>query len=626
MSFFRRHGPGWWIRFFGLALLDGIVIALIPTLWEQRATVALVCILVGAAGINYIFLSSRTIPIRWLVPGLFFLALMMLWPIVFTVYIALTNWSTGNFITKDQAIDRLTEGGAYLIETEDSPLAAMYLYRDPSIPTTRLDPIADLKLLVVTDLGEFFYGSPRLRTAPAPDEPELECCVSPRVDEEHAARLGAESLAELNAVDEDGDGIPETIGGHAKLRLLDIGTVSGVLDQLVLDVPGRGQARARTFSSAVLAEQRFVYDRARDALIDRLNDDALCPAQGASFVCAERRVDPGWREFQGFDNFTRIVGDERIRTPFLRIFVWNVIFAAAVVLLQLSLGMALALTLDDRRMKGRGLYRSLLLIPWAAPGFIVILVWRGLLNPSFGPVNNQLEARWLADLSRSTWPRWLVAVALVACAAVLIWMASGMLRRRRWFATFFSLVGAAVVAWFVYKILGPGFAVRNVGIPWVQPGDWFWSKVAVIVVTMWQGFPYFFLICTGALQAIPSEMKEAAKVDGASPFQVFWKVTFPLLMVGIAPLLIASFAFNFNAFVNIFLLTAGGPPVAGYAVPFGETDILISFVFNLAVESGRGGQYALAAAATFFIFFIVATISAISFRFTRRLEEIYGSL
>jgi maltose/maltodextrin transport system permease protein len=97
-------------------------------------------------------------------------------------------------------------------------------------------------------------------------------------------------------------------------------------------------------------------------------------------------------------------------------------------------------------------------------------------------------------------------------------------------------------------------------------------------------------------------------------------------MVGIAPLIIASFAFNFNAFVNIFLLTAGGPAVNGYAVPFGETDILISFVFDLAVESGRGGQYALAAAATFFIFFIVATISAISFRFTKRLEEIYGSL
>ena len=63
-------------------------------------------------------------------------------------------------------------------------------------------------------------------------------------------------------------------------------------------------------------------------------------------------------------------------------------------------------------------------------------------------------------------------------------------------------------------------------------------------------------------------------VDGASAQQVVRKVTFPLLMVSIAPLIIASFAFNFNAFVNIFLLTGGGPQVTGYDVPFGETDIL----------------------------------------------------
>jgi len=614
VSFFRRYGPGWWVRFFGLALLDGIVVALIPSLLDRGATIALLSIVVGAAGLNYVFLSARAMPFRWLAPGMVFLVLMMLWPIIFTVWVALTNWSTGNFITKDQAIDRLATGGTYLIETEEAQLVELFLYRDPAL-TSDTDPLADLKLLVRTDAGEYFYASPRLRDAASPEEPVLDCC-SP----------GTDPIAALGAVDADGDGIPETIGSYTKLRLVDMGSISAFLDQLVLDVPGRGQARVRTFGSAVLAEQRFTYDEADDVLYDRLND-ATCPAVDGNFVCAGTRLDPGWREFQGFENFTQIAGNERIRTPFLRIFVWNVIFASSVVVLQLVLGLGLALTLDDRRMKGRGLYRSLLLIPWAAPGFIVILVWRGLLNPTYGPVNNQLEAAWLAKLSESTWPKWLVAVLLVACAAALLWMVAGMLRRRRWFASVLGILGVAVVAWFVYKILGPGFAYREVSIPWVQPtGNWFWSKVAVIVVTMWQGFPYFFLICTGALQAIPTDMKEAARVDGASPFQVFWRVTFPLLMVGIAPLLIASFAFNFNAFVNIFLLTAGGPPVSGYGVPFGETDILISFVFDLAVESGRGGQYALAAAATFFIFFIVATISAISFRFTRRLEEIYGSL
>jgi ABC-type sugar transport system permease subunit len=97
-------------------------------------------------------------------------------------------------------------------------------------------------------------------------------------------------------------------------------------------------------------------------------------------------------------------------------------------------------------------------------------------------------------------------------------------------------------------------------------------------------------------------------------------------MVSTAPLLIGSFAFNFNNFVLIFLLTRGGPPLAGYSVPVGDTDILISFTFNLAIASGRGADYGLAAAITIFIFAIVVILSATSFRYTRRLEEVYGGL
>jgi ABC-type sugar transport system permease subunit len=97
-------------------------------------------------------------------------------------------------------------------------------------------------------------------------------------------------------------------------------------------------------------------------------------------------------------------------------------------------------------------------------------------------------------------------------------------------------------------------------------------------------------------------------------------------MVALAPLLIGSFAFNFNNFNLIYLLTDGGPPVIGAAVPVGHTDILISFTFKLASASGRGNNFGLAAAITMFIFLIVLVISAFSFRFTKRLEEIYGSL
>ncbi|CAN5786057.1 hypothetical protein BH23ACT8_BH23ACT8_22380 [soil metagenome] len=99
-------------------------------------------------------------------------------------------------------------------------------------------------------------------------------------------------------------------------------------------------------------------------------------------------------------------------------------------------------------------------------------------------------------------------------------------------------------------------------------------------------------------------------------------MTLPLLLVAVSPLLIASFAFNFNNFNTIYLLNQGGPPIVGARTPAGHTDILISYVFRLAFESGRGSDYGLAAAISVLIFVMVAGISAYSFRFTRGLEEV----
>jgi arabinogalactan oligomer/maltooligosaccharide transport system permease protein len=140
-------------------------------------------------------------------------------------------------------------------------------------------------------------------------------------------------------------------------------------------------------------------------------------------------------------------------------------------------------------------------------------------------------------------------------------------------------------------------------------------------VNVWIGFPYWFLVCTAALQAVPEELTEAAKVDGGGPFQVFRRVTMPLLLVVTAPLMIASFAFNFNLFNNIYFLTEGGPYGVEQAVA-GSTDILISYTYKLAFSTGQGAQYGLAAAVSIFIFFIVAAISAFSFWRTKSLETI----
>jgi arabinogalactan oligomer/maltooligosaccharide transport system permease protein len=156
--------------------------------------------------------------------------------------------------------------------------------------------------------------------------------------------------------------------------------------------------------------------------------------------------------------------------------------------------------------------------------------------------------------------------------------------------------------------------------------DWFgqeWSaRIAVILVQLWLGYPYMFLVATGALQAIPKELTEATSVDGASPWQSFRAVTLPLLLVALSPLLIASFAYNFNNFNAIYLTTEGGPFPADNPTA-GATDLLITYTYRLAFGA-QGAQFGLAAAVSIFIFTIVAVVSAVSFRRTRKQEEVYS--
>jgi ABC-type sugar transport system permease subunit len=122
------------------------------------------------------------------------------------------------------------------------------------------------------------------------------------------------------------------------------------------------------------------------------------------------------------------------------------------------------------------------------------------------------------------------------------------------------------------------------------------------------------------LQLISGDLYEAAEVDGASGWQRFRHMTLPLLLVAVGPLLIASFAFNFNNFTVIELFNEGGPPIFGSRA--GHTDILITYTYELAFGSGYGRNYAFASAISIVIFIMVAIITMINFRFTSIWEEI----
>lgn len=151
-------------------------------------------------------------------------------------------------------------------------------------------------------------------------------------------------------------------------------------------------------------------------------------------------------------------------------------------------------------------------------------------------------------------------------------------------------------------------------IPWLDSPSW--ARFSVLLVNVWLGYPFMLTVTLGALQAIPKDLFEAAGMDGASAPRQFWSVTLPMLRPALLPVVISSFAFNFNQFSAIYLLTGGGPPVAGSDA--GATDILITTSYKLAFTQY---QYGLASAYAVLIFLIVASLSWVNFNASGAFED-----
>jgi maltose/maltodextrin transport system permease protein len=139
----------------------------------------------------------------------------------------------------------------------------------------------------------------------------------------------------------------------------------------------------------------------------------------------------------------------------------------------------------------------------------------------------------------------------------------------------------------------------------------------LLVVNTWLGYPYFLVLCTGLLKAIPADLYEASAIAGARPLTNFVRITAPLIVKPLSPLLISAFAFNFNNFVLVSLLTNGRPDFLNTKIPAGTTDILVSYTYRIAfLDSGQ--NFGLAAAISTVIFFLVALLSIANLRVAAR--------
>lgn len=494
-----------------LGILDAIAVYAVFVLAGFGQWLVAVVVAVVAAIVNWIYFSRRKLPAKYLTPGIIFLVLFQVFVLIYTGYIAFTNYGTGHNGSKEQAVSSLMASS--LQRVEDSP----------TYPVTVVDRLGTLGLLVTDPDGDAFVGTN--------DEP-------------------------LAPVDAEFDGDKAVaVDGWTSLQFADVLARTDEITELAVpfsDDPNDGALRTPDGSTAYQYVSTLEYDEAAGTMTDVTTGTVYSDIGTGAFTSADGdELLPGWQITVGFDNFVRAVTDPRLAQPLVYVTLWTFAFALISVASTFFLGLFLAIVFNDMRMRGRRYYRVLMILPYAIPSFLSALIWAGMMNESFGFINQ-------------------------------------------------VLLGGASVPWLTD--------------PWL-------AKVSVLIVNLWLGFPYMFLVCMGALQSIPDELQEAATVDGAKPWAVFRLIKLPLLLVTVAPLLIASFAFNFNNFNTIYMLTDGGPRDSNAPIPVGFTDILITMVYKVAF-TGQSRDYGLASAYSIIIFIIVAVISIIAFRRTKSLEEL----
>ncbi|MGT2753830.1 carbohydrate ABC transporter permease [Streptococcus ovis] len=255
-------------------------------------------------------------------------------------------------------------------------------------------------------------------------------------------------------------------------------------------------------------------------------------------------------DWVGFKNFLNIVQLSTFKSAFLSVLSWTVIWTLISSSLQIVIGVLVAIISNQPGIKFKRVFGVIFLLPWAIPGFVSIMSFSNFFNDSIGAMNLQ----------------------------VIPFIES------------------------IFPFLDFGL------IPWKT--DPTWTKVAVIMIQGWLGFPYIYILVSGILQSIPQDLYEAATVDGATALQKFWKITLPMILAVAAPTFISQYTFNFNNFSIIYLFNNGGPGSVGGGA--GSTDILISWIYKLTTQNAP--QFSIAAAVTLVISVIVISVSLLSFK------------
>ena len=500
-------------RWLPAALLALVVLAalyLVTVVYATGETLLAGTLLVISTLAVWVYSATATYAYRYLFPGIAAALIFVVFPMVYTISIGFTNYSSRNLL-------ELPRAEAYFLTESYQGEGTAYEF------SLHADGAAFRGRLLNADTDKAFLIGPLALEADKP----LEVPAQPQ------------------------DGSTAALGEPVALK--DLIAHQKALKALTVLLPDG--ARVRMSGLREFAPVQPLYVRQADgSLKNQQNGTLIRPNLKSGFFETEagEKLQPGFQVPIGLGNYARIFSEQRFREPFLRIFVWTVLFSGLTVLFATSLGMLLAVILNWDALRFKGAYRILLFLPYAVPGFISILVFKGLFNQNVGEINLILSA-----------------------------------------------IFGIKPAWFSDPLL---------------------AKAMLLIVNTWLGFPYMMVICMGLIKAIPADLYEASAVAGAGPVTNFISITLPLILKPLTPLLISSFAFNFNNFVLISLLTGGRPDFIDTTVPAGTTDLLVSYTYRIAFQDS-GQNYGLAAAISTVIFLMVAAVSLIQMRFTRIVDD-----
>ncbi len=496
-----------WYKWPLVACLALLALYFVFTVYASGQTLWALGILAVVSAGFFVYLSNIAFAYRYLFPGLAGMLVFVAFPLLYTAQTGFTNYSSAHLL----GLDRVK---AYLLEqnlTDENRLLPFSLHAD-----------GDQFKLVLTsqDTASRLISAPLTLNSITPTQIIMQPLApsdaigAPLTLKQVIQRRDALKALKLQLPD-------SSVLSYAGLREF------GVLNPLW---------KANDDGSLTLLENNTVYKPNRDS--------------GFFESASGDKMQPGFKVGVGFANYARMLLDPDFRGPFLSIFVWTVVFSALTVLFTLAVGLPLAVLLNWEALRFRGVYRTLLFLPYAVPAFISILVFKGLFNQNFGEINTLLH----------------------------------------------SLFGMQKLAWFADPLL---------------------AKIMILIVNTWLGYPYIMILCSGLIKSIPADLYEASAIAGASPWTNFFKITAPLIIKPLTPLLITTFAFNFNNFVVIALLTDGRPDYLNTKVPAGTTDILVSYTYRIAFQDS-GQNFGLAAAVSTVIFFIIAILSLVNLKLTQR--------